>query len=170
MNSILFLAVFACVVALALVVFRRKMPSNHEGPWPFIARKPMSASEQILYFRLREAVPDHIVLAQVSVSRLLAVEKGQNVQAWNNRISRLSADFVVCKKDASVVAVVELDDASHESKERRRADAKKDRALGAAGIPVLRWQAKTMPDIVTIRRTLGQQRPNDTETPNVRAA
>jgi hypothetical protein len=48
------------------------------GPWPFQARKPLPAVEQVLWFRLTEALPDHIVLAQVQLSRLLSVKKGHN--------------------------------------------------------------------------------------------
>ena len=59
--------------------------------------------DQVLYHRLVKALPEHIVLAQVQVSRVLGVKKGFDFRAWNNRINRLSYDFVVCAKDASVV-------------------------------------------------------------------
>jgi hypothetical protein len=126
--------------------------------------------EQVLYFRLREALPEHIVPAQLGLSRVLGVNKGNNFQAWQNRINRMSLDFVVCRKDSAVVAAVELDDASHEASERRAADAKKDRALTAAGIPVVRWQAKSLPDIVTIRSVIGQSRSPSTTCPIPKAA
>jgi very-short-patch-repair endonuclease len=67
------------------------------------------------------------------------VKKGNNFQKWFNRINRMSADFVVCAKDASVLAVIELDDATHEGQQRKAADAKKDKALSAAGIRIVRW-------------------------------
>jgi len=104
-----------------------------------------------LYFRLVQALPDHIVLAQVQLSRLLGVKKTNNYQAWLNRISQLSADFVVCKKDSSVVAVIELDDATHQKEGRKAADAKKNKALSSAGVPILRWQAKAIPDVAAIQ-------------------
>ena len=92
----------------------RESHSALEGDFPFYAKKAMSAPEQILYYRLASSLPDHVILAQVGLSRLLGVKRGYNFAAWNNRINRMSADFVVCAKDASVVAVIELDDASHE--------------------------------------------------------
>ena len=130
-----------------------------DDAWPFYAKRPLSSPEHVLYFRLVKALPEHIVLAQVHLSRLLGVKKGNNFHAWYNRINRMSADFVVCNKDSSVVAVIELDDASHEREDRRTADAKKDKAFASADIRVVRWQAKTLPDETTIKATFGM-RPN----------
>ncbi|MEJ2792885.1 DUF2726 domain-containing protein [Iodobacter sp. LRB] len=124
------------------------------GVWPFYAKNPLTTPEQVLYFRLLKAMPEHIVLAQVQLSSLLGIKKGNNYRAWLNRINRMSADFVVCNKDSSIVAVIELDDASHQRQDRQLADAKKDKALSSAGISVIRWQAKNLPDEAAIRAAL----------------
>src|SRR3569623_335799 len=114
----------------------------------FLRKKAALAPEQTLYFRLVKALPEHIILAQVQLSRLLGVKKGNDFQAWSNRINRMSADFVVCNKDSSIVAVIELDDATHQRKDRQTADAKKAKALSSAENRIVRLQAKTLPDIV----------------------
>ncbi|MCL6527109.1 MAG: DUF2726 domain-containing protein [Thermaceae bacterium] len=150
---LLIVLIFVGVVALTTLKARPKNRTNDEV-WPFYPKKLLSQPEQVLYFRLVQALPNHLVLAQVQLSRLLGVKKGNNYQAWFNRINRLSADFVVCNKDSSVVAVIELDDLSHQRKDRQVADAKKDKALASAGIPVIRWQAKAIPDVATIQTML----------------
>lgn len=154
MSSIILLLVFVVVVVIVLALLKAKAQGGGAGDevWPFYAKKPLSQPEQILYFRLVQALPDHIILAQVQLSRLLGVKKGNNYQAWSNRINRMSADFVVCNKDSSIVAVIELDDATHEREDRQAADAKKDKALGDAGVQIVRWQAKAIPDFATIQR------------------
>jgi hypothetical protein len=138
----------AVVVVSALFLLRSKLiPEREErGTRGLYAKRPLSTPEQILYFRLREALPERIVLAQVSLSRILGVENGLESRAWRNKISQKSADFVVCRRDATVVAVIELDDASHERGDRRAADATKEQALSAAGIPLIRWMATALPD------------------------
>ena len=151
--SLLLLLVVVAVVFLAFLKAKSQGGSGNQA-WPFYAKKPLSQPEQVLYFRLIEALPGHIILAQVQLSRLLGVKKGNNHQSWLNRINRMSADFVVCNKDASVVAVIELDDASHQKAERQAADAKKDKALAAAGIKMIRWQVKAMPDKLAIQAAL----------------
>ena len=119
--------------------------------WPFYARKLMSAPEQALYFKLCKALPECIVFSQVGLSRILGVKKGNKFHEWNNRINRMSADFVICSKDATVLAVIELDDKSHNRLDRKTADAKKDKALTAAGIKIIRWKVNNVPDIAGIK-------------------
>jgi len=155
MSSVVLLLVFVIVGLAVLAVLKSKAQGGGgDEAWPFYAKKPLSQSEQVLYFRLVQALPDHIILGQVQLSRLLGVKKGNNYQAWSNRINRMSADFVVCKKDSSVVAVIELDDATHQREDREAADEKKDKALASAGVRIVRWQAKSMPDIASIQAAL----------------
>ncbi|GBG14974.1 uncharacterized protein NMK_2575 [Novimethylophilus kurashikiensis] len=150
-STILLLVVFTVVIAFLAALKNKGQGSISDEVWPFYAKKPLSQPEQVLYFRLVQALPEHIVLAQVQLSRLLGVKKGNNYQAWFNRINRMSADFVVCKKDSSIVAVIELDDATHQKEDRQAADAKKDKALASADIRVIRWQAKAIPDVAAIQ-------------------
>jgi len=152
------LIVLLLVVVVAVVVFLAFLKAKGQGgigdqAWPFYAKKPLSQPEQVLYFRLVQALPEHIILAQVQLSRLLGVKKGNNYQAWFNRINRMSADFVVCNKDSSIVVVIELDDATHQKEDRQAADAKKDKALASANVRVIRWQAKAIPDVANIKST-----------------
>jgi very-short-patch-repair endonuclease len=67
----------------------------------------------------------------------------------------MSADFVVCNADFDVVAVIELDDRSHDAAKRKRADATKDSAFRSAGIEVIRWHVRAMPDVATVRKAIG---------------
>ena len=104
MNSfalLIVILVVVMIVVLALIKAKGQGGVSDEV-WPFYAKKPLSQPEQILYFRLVQALPDHIVLAQVQLSCLLGVKKGYPHQTWLNRINRMSTDFVVCNKDSSI--------------------------------------------------------------------
>ena len=150
----LFAALLALVI-LALAILKKRVASEGAGgAWPFYLKRLLSSPEQVLYHRLVSALPDHVVLAQVQVSRVLGVKKGFDFHHWNNRINRLSYDFVVCKKDATVLAAIELDDATHESKSRVRTDEKKDRATAAASLKLVRWHVKALPDEDAIRAAI----------------
>ena len=102
------------------------------------------------------------MLAQVQLSRVLGVKKGFNFNEWNNRINRMSLDFVVCLKDSTIVAAVELDDKTHEKASRIEADAKKRKALSAAGITLIRWQVSAMPDATAIRQAFTNEPQSNT--------
>lgn len=154
MSSLFLLLIVVVALILGFAILKAKSQGGvGDEAWPFYAKKPLSQPEQVLYFRLIQALPENIILAQVQLSRLLGVKKGNNYQAWSNRINRLSADFVVCNKDSSIVAAIELDDATHQREDRQAADAKKDKALASAGVRIVRWQAKSIPDIAAIQTT-----------------
>lgn len=71
-KTLLVLAVLVALAVLALALLtRRGAPAAADGPWPFYAKKPLTAPEQVLYHRLVAALPGHIVLAQVQVCRVL---------------------------------------------------------------------------------------------------
>jgi hypothetical protein len=170
MLEILLGAVALIVVVLgagiALVVLRAKgSDAKSRGPWPFSLRRPLTEPEQVLYFRLHQALPDYMVLAQVGLSRFLAVRRGHNARDWYNRISRMSVDFLVCTKDASVVAAIELDDASHQQQDRANADAKKELALKAAGVRLVRWKVGAMPDEAAIQMSIATATTTRTKAP-----
>ncbi len=154
MNNWTIVVLLVLLIVFLFLFFRKRGLSNvSEIQWPFYAKKLLTRPEQVLYYRLIAAMPEHIVLAQVQLSRILGVQKGFNFHEWNNRINRMSLDFVVCRKDLTVVAAVELDDKTHEKKSRIEADARKNRALSSAGVPLIRWHVSDLPDEVTIRQT-----------------
>jgi len=95
MSSIFLLLIVIVAAIVVFAVLKAKAQGGGVGDeaWPFYAKKPLSQPEQILYFRLIQALPEHIILAQVQLSRLLGVKKGNNYQAWSNRVNRMSADL-----------------------------------------------------------------------------
>ena len=158
LSLVLVLLLFA--LAVLVILKKRGLPAAADGPWPFYAKRPLSQPEQVLYHRLVKALPEHIVLAQVQVSRVLGVKKGFKFNEWNNRINRLSYDFVVCTKDSTVLAAVELDEKSHETASRAETDQKKDKATSSAGVRLIRWHVKALPDQAAIQAAFSEKQSN----------
>ena len=132
-----------------------------EAEWPFSAKRPLSRAEQTMYYRLVQSLPELVVLAQVPLASFLRVRKGRTWNEWFDRISRKSVDFLVCERDFRIVMAIELDDGGHDRPERVRSDKVKNRALTAAGVPLVRWSAHAPPDTGTIGRIVGEIRSND---------
>jgi hypothetical protein len=117
-----------------------------ETPWPVVARQLLSNREQSLYQDLTALYPDHKVFVQVALSQLIDVpEDHPERTAIRNRFSQLVADFVLCRKDMGIVAVIELDDGSHRRLDRQYADARKTKALVDAGVKLVRIPAGPLP-------------------------
>jgi len=169
MKTVSLLLGFVLVAIFVMrLVARNRSAGAADEDWPFYAKKPLSPPEQVLFHRLVKALPDHIVLAQVQLSRALGVKKGFNFHQWNNRINRMSYDFLVCGKDATVLAAIELDDRSHGSASRVAADAKKERASSAAGIRMIRCNVKSLPDDAAIRSAVLPQSSADRDPHELR--
>jgi hypothetical protein len=154
------LALAGCVTLLAFVVRRwRGGRAVESEAWPLFAKKPLGPAEQELYRRLAKALPEHFILAQVRLSQLLGVKKGNDFQFWQDRFSRLGADFVVCDREGAVIAVIELSDATPHAAARKSSEAETHKALAAAHIRLLRWQAWNLPNESEMRReVLGETR------------
>jgi hypothetical protein len=152
-KAILILIGVVVVAGIFFVLLKRRgSVGSSKDLWPFYVKKVLTQPEEVLYHRLVAAIPECIVLAQVQLSQVLGVKKGFNFNEWNNRINRMSVDFLVCLKDSTIVAVIELDDKTHEKPSRIEADAKKSKALADAGVTLIRWHVNAMPDEASIRR------------------
>ncbi len=118
---------------------------------PYEQRKPLTASEAVFYYRLVKALPQCLILPQVQLSRFIKLKNAAwyvrlgSSYALHNRIAQQSVDYLVCLKDFTIVAAVELDDRSHANKSRQKLDIKKEESLKAPGITLVRWHAEQMP-------------------------
>lgn len=160
--ALLILGVLALVVVVAVLAGVSEGLKPRKGaldkPWPLAAKRQLlSERERALYRRLVEALPNHLVLAQVQLLQVLEFQRGGRTPAVFNRISQLSLDFLLLNPDTSIVAAVELDDATHTRADRRQADARKEHALRSAGVPLIRWNARALPDTAAIRAALTEK-------------
>lgn len=129
------------VAVLLLVSYVKSLGRGRKSiaSYEYAPKLALTKPEQVLFYRLREALPTYIVLAQVSMHRVIK-PKGGGKAAFNT-ISQKAIDFVICRPNFSVVCVVELDDSSH-NKER---DMSRDTYLISAGIETIRWDVNNMP-------------------------
>lgn len=135
--------IFLALIAIAIIAKKLK---SKTATALIKAKIPLTKNEQPMFFRLAEAFPDQIVLAQVAFSALVTTKE----RAARNTFDRKVADFVICNKAFEVQAVIELDDSSHKGRELQ--DEKRISSLIQAGHKVLRY--KTVPSIDTLQKDL----------------
>jgi very-short-patch-repair endonuclease len=143
-----------CLAILSALIKAKSPVKPTAGPWPLEPTNPLTPVEQTLYWRLVASLPDHVVLAQVQLSRFMVVKRVDKAQAWRNKIDRKSVDFLICSKSFGVVAAIELDDASHDRADRKKAVQDKDAALRSAAVRLIRWNTKRLPDSAAIRSSV----------------
>lgn len=121
---------------------------------PYYKKMPLTDDEQKLFIRLMEALPINVILAQVSMQALIGIKPNPNERTQRNKIDRKYVDFVICRPDFSVEAVIELDDSTHERPDRKKSDAVKDVAFSAVNCPLIRFHVRHMPSVEEIREAI----------------
>jgi hypothetical protein len=117
----------------------------------FWTRKPryrrhtiMTENEREFYQRLLAACPDCQIWPQVPILALVRPDAKEGSRAfWTafRRISNTRVDWAIVQ-GLEVLAIVELDDRSHDS----RKDAQRDRILKSCGYRVVRFSSSRRPD------------------------
>ena len=123
--------------------------------WPPSATRILSAPERNAYSTLVRALPEHMVLAQVPLSRFLGVPKRNSYADWLRRVGYQCVDFAVCDKNAQVIAVIELQaDATPPTERAKKRLARMTRALQAAQIPLIHWRSDALPSVGAVRAAI----------------
>lgn len=145
MQTIMLVLIVLVIAVVVIAALSKKQQGPKEIPDKAIegekprACPPLTKNEQAMFFRLQSALPTLIVLSQVSFGALLTAKS----RGARNTFDRKRADFVICDKSFKVLAVIELDDSSHDGREAQ--DANRDKLLKDAGYRVLRYRG--IPDI-----------------------
>lgn len=131
------------MVLAILSVLKKGESKNRNAKRNPIKGKPIiTMNEQPTFMKLKEALPEHIILAQVAFSAFMTAQG----YATRNLFNRKVADFVVLDKAFNIVTIVELDDSSHKGKEKF--DAERDALIHEAGFKVIRY--KRTPELIQI--------------------
>lgn len=146
------------IIAMDIAYLKKKGRAWWRRCMAVSREKAAHPAGQMLYHCLVGALPGCFVLAQVQLSRVLGVKHGIQLPRMEQPHQPYEFDFVVCLKDSTIVAAVELDGKSHELAARKAADDKKDKALSAAaGIVLIHGKQTRYP----MRRRFGWRLRNE---------
>jgi hypothetical protein len=166
-SGLVVFAIMLVVVGVVAGSLRRKR-SAPTGEWPLVGRPILSKREREWHQAMLRACPGHHVFAQVALSQLIALEPDvAKPTALRNHFQQLVADFVICREDYDVVAVIEIDDASHDRPSRRDSDARKQKAIESAGFRFVRIPGRSRATEAAVRQLLGM---DPTEAPKAKLA
>jgi Protein of unknown function (DUF2726) len=157
-------AIAAAVLALlTLLMLRLRGPSPRKrakrdvldtvAAWQPDLARVMSVAERRAYEVLRQALPGHLVLAQVPLSRFLRVPTRNSYSDWLQRVGCVSADLLLCDTGSRVLAVVDMRSANESERGRKRHE-RMGRVLKAAGVTVLVWREDQLPSVAEVRNLM----------------
>jgi hypothetical protein len=119
--------------------------------WPPQVVRILSLPERQTYNLLRKAVPGHLVLAQVPLSRFISVPTRNPYSQWLSKVGRLTVDLVVCDFSSRAIAVVEVRSGQETARSRKRHE-RVAQVLHAAGVPVHIWLESALPTVTEARQ------------------
>lgn len=167
MNTIWIAAVLAAAAVAALWWWKyRRVPAERRtnqstdkldtlSAWEPTPTRVLTGQERLAYALLVKALPGHMILAQVPLSRFLKVPTRNSYNEWLSRVGQLCADLVVCDHSSQVVAVVDIRVPPHQASDRnRRRHNRMKRVLKAAGIPLHVWIENDLPTVDAAREAI----------------
>jgi len=150
--------VVACAIGALLIYFvlGRLRSNTKYSPKHYQTVPLLTDHEKPFFWRLQEAVgKNYVVAPQVVFGAFLAVRSLPWVDKTTarNAVQHNRGDFIVCNDQFEVVAVVELDDSSHNSKAQKYKDKRRDELMKAVGVKAIRY--RQIPEVSKIRSDLG---------------
>jgi len=149
-----FLPLLLVLVLLILCAkFLLAMLQRQEPAYRYKSKRLLTDNEREFFARLVGALPEHFVFPQVSFGALLQPDTATRTSQYHRTrgtFSQKIADYVICTKELRVLAIVELDDRTHNSAR----DGKRDAMLKQAGYTVIRWHSRNKPTGEEIRERL----------------
>lgn len=156
MSSLWIVLVVVVFLVVVAVLVRARLGGLREVGASYKAKQLLTENEKEFFHRLKRALPGYEVFPQVAMGSVLApnVDRGdRRYHQIRGTFSQKIIDFLICDGETlKVVAIVELDDRTHNAER----DEKRDAMLKSAKYRVLRWHSKKKPSEAEIRaRVIG---------------
>jgi len=163
-HSLLPLVVVIVILLIAAAVIKILLGRKAREPqnYPYEKEQTLfSPAERSFLGVLEQTVNGRYrFMGKVRLADVVKVKGGLNKSSWQNAFNRIQSkhvDIVACDPATlSIQFVVELDDNTHNQLRRQGRDQFVDKALQAAGIPVIHVTAKKGYSVQGIQDTLSQ--------------
>jgi hypothetical protein len=144
--AVVLLVLLVAAASLVRLLSHRQTAQSVAGAYEAVPAL-LTPAERSFFGVLQQAVAsDYQIFAKVRLADIVRPVRNPNRSGWQsafNRITGKHVDFVLCDSlRLGVVAVIELDDRTHEKFERGVRNGLVDSALADAHIPVLRVSAR----------------------------
>jgi hypothetical protein len=149
LNGALALALF---VLLLVAVIRKWRGPTQKARTNVTARRAFSQAQGLLWTRLSDALPEHVVLMSVPITRFISVRQAGGLGRNQRKLEALTVDYGIFRSDGTVSSVVILEGTA--TSLTRRQIKLRGKLLDRAAIKSVTWDVKPLPTIEMISRLL----------------
>ncbi len=156
------LGVIGIAFLVLLVLFKAKNGGGQENDYPYSKQEVLfSPAERSFLGVLNQAISNETqIFGKVRVADVIKPKQGMSRSDWQkafNKISGKHFDFILCDKDSlSIICAIELDDSTHQRKERTKRDIFLVGACKSAAFPLIQIPAKHSYKISEVKELLSQ--------------
>jgi hypothetical protein len=130
------------IILIVLAIFSELIKAFKKNSYHYKKREYFLTKHELgFYQRLCEATRNKNLIIFSKVRLADIIEPKSHNSTWQtqfNKIQSKHVDFLLCDKQyVQPKLIIELDDRSHDRKDRKERDAFVDKALSQAGIPIL---------------------------------
>ncbi|HRZ60600.1 MAG TPA: DUF2726 domain-containing protein [Rubrivivax sp.] len=148
----------AVLVPPAGFVIARWLQRRREPPlpteWALSGRPVFTSDERKVYRHLREALPQHIVLAKLPLLRFSQADDPQRVRYWYELLGGILVTYAVCSANGRVLLALDLD--TDRSSGSGRSQQIKENVLAACKVRYLRIPVAQLPSAQELQLLLPQ--------------
>lgn len=114
--------------------------------FPYVSAVSIMSKSELAFFRVASKVIDgkYLLFTKVRMEDVVCTKKGlsnSERMKYRGKIKSRHIDFILCQHDGEILAGIELDDKSHNSKSAKEIDAFKDWAFKSTNLPLHRVKA-----------------------------
>lgn len=128
---------------------RRRRAEDLPSHWALTSRPIFSRDERKMYRQLREALPQHVILAKLPLVRLCQPTDPGKVRYWYNLLGATHVTFAICSTHGRVLAAVDLDGTGRPPSKRTRRI--KQSVLAACRVRYLHCRIEHLPSLPELR-------------------
>jgi hypothetical protein len=151
------LALLLAALALrALLTHRARLPEL-PSEWALTPRPVFTTNERRVYRLLRDALPNHIVLAKLPLVRFCQPTDASKVRYWYDLLGTHHVGFAICSANGRVLAAIDLD---NERGTPPRLMAIKEAVLLACRVRHLRCPVDRLPTTTELQLLVPQYSPS----------
>ena len=148
-----------CLAGLLAWLGMAPKPKQAEAYFPYHVRDDFLSPAEISFYHVLQTIigDEAVVCPKVSLGDLFYAASGDygENRSWMNRIDRKHVDFLICNAGSLQPTLgVELDDASHSTRDRKERDEFVDQVFSAARLPLVRIPAQAQYNTDQVRQRL----------------